>query len=131
MKVFKLFALRTSFIFLNYLYVIYTVGKANFPVHTKVIILRYTYATQTCNTAMERKFCQLLGILLVRNLRSLLKSTDPSKWDWVEIDSAQPNLSLKFRGCLRPIWTQMSHISSFSFKYHIFVHLRLLRVQLP
>ena len=39
-------------------------------------------------------------------------------------------LNLGFWGCLRPIWPQKSHISSFLIKYHIsnaFEHLMLLR----
>ena len=78
----------------------------------------------------ERKFCGLSEYTRFQNIRPLTKSIDLSKWGRSENACAQPILNLLFWGCLRPIWPQMSHIFSFSFKYHIsnaFEHLRLLR----
>ena len=75
---------------------------------------------------MERKFCQLSGFVRVNKLRPLIKYTDRFKQDLGELAYADLNSNFKFRGCLRPIWPQKSHISSFSFKYHIaiaFVHI--------
>ena len=46
-----------------------------------------------------------------------------------ELAYADLNSNFKFQGCLRPIWSQKSHISSFSLKYPIaiaFVHIRQL-----
>ena len=63
-------------------------------------------------------------------VRPLIKSTAFFKRRSVEIACAHPNLNLQFRGCLRPLWPLMSHIGSFTLKYHIsiaFVHLRLFR----
>ena len=39
----------------------------------------YNKAVKTCNTAMERKFCQLLEFVQVKKLRWLIKSLDWSK----------------------------------------------------
>ena len=78
---------------------------------------------------MERKFCQLSGFVLVKKLRPIIKYTDRFRQDLGELAYADLNSNFKFRGCLRPIWPQMSHISSLLFEYHVaiaFVHLRLL-----
>ena len=75
---------------------------------------------------MEREFQQLSGFEQVKKLRTLLKFTGRFKQDMGELAYADLNSNFKFRGCLRPIWPQKSHISSFSFKYHIaiaFVHI--------
>ena len=75
---------------------------------------------------MERKFCQLSGFVQVKKLGPIIKYTDWFKQDLGELTYADLNSNFKFRGCLRPIWPQKSHISSFSLKYHIsiaFVHI--------
>ena len=75
---------------------------------------------------MEREFCQLLGFVRFEKLRPLIKYTDRFKQHLGELAFADLNSNLKFRGFLRPIWPQKSHISSFSLKYHIsiaFVHI--------
>ena len=92
--------------------------------------LKYCQATWSYNMSYELKFCGLLEYVRFQKIRPLIKSTGLFKWSSVEIARAHPNLNLQFRGCLRPLWPQMSHISSFSLKYHItiaFVHLRLFR----
>ena len=68
---------------------------------------------------MERKFCQLSGFVQVKKLEPIIKYTDWFKQDLGELTYADLNSNFKFRGCLRPIWPQKSHISSFSLKYHI------------
>ena len=77
---------------------------------------------------MEREFCQLLEFVRFKKLQPLIKYTDWYKQDLEELTYADLNSNFKFRGCLRSIWPQMSHVSSLSLKYHIaiaFVHLRL------
>ena len=89
----------------------------------------YREATESCNTSMEREFCRLSEFVRLKKLRLLIKSRDWFKQDLGEFAYADLNSNFNFRGCLRSIWPQKFHISSFSFKYHIaiaFVHLRML-----
>ena len=88
----------------------------------------YREAAESCNTSMEREFCQLSEFVRLKKLRLLIKSKDWFKQDLGEFAYADLNSNFNFRGCLRPIWPQMSHISWFSFKYHIKISFVLLRL---
>ena len=78
----------------------------------------------------NENFVSFLGFVQVKKLGLIIKFTDWFKQDLGELTYADLNSNFKFRGCLRPIWPQKSHISSFLLKYHIsnaFEHLMLLR----
>ena len=78
---------------------------------------------------MEREFCQLLEFVRFKKLRPLIKYTEWYKQDLEELTYADLISNFKFRGCLRSIWPQWSHMSLFLFKYHIsiaFVHIQQL-----
>ena len=71
----------------------------------------YNDAIWMCNMAMEREFCQLSGFVRVKKLQLLIKYTNWFKQHLGELPYADLNSNFKFRGCLRSIWPQMSHIS--------------------
>ena len=53
--------MKRVFDFQNVFYSIYTVFKLKFPIRFLKKFSGYNEAAETCNTAMERKFCRLLG----------------------------------------------------------------------
>ena len=100
------------------------------PVTLKLYQNFNTKVTETCNTDMEREFCDLLGYVQFWNIEQLIKSTDVFMCNRVDFANAHPNSNLQIRGCLRPLRPLKSYISSFSLRYHIVIacwHLRLQR----
>ena len=99
------------------------------PVTLKLYQNFNTKVTETCNTDMEREFCDLLGYVQFWNIEQLIKSTDVFMCNRVDFANAHPNSNLQIRGCLRSIWPLKLYIIQFSLEYHIVIAFWDLRLQ--
>ena len=83
-------------------------------------------ATETCNTAMERQFCDHSESVKILNLRQLMKSIGMFKQNLSNLAYAHLKSNFKFRGCLRPIRPLKLLMMSELFKLYdtiVFLHL--------
>ena len=69
----------------------------------------------SCNMSYKRKFCGLSEYVRLQNVRPIIKSTALFKQGLVDLVYAELKTIIEFRGFLRTVWPQKSHISSFSF----------------
>ena len=89
-----------------------------------------TNAILTCNTAMEREFYGLSRDVFKNYEIFPIKHKFEYFLQLPELANAHLGFNFKFWGCLRSVWPPKSHISWFSFKYHIemiFFHIKPFR----
>ena len=83
---------------------IYRVRGDNLHTQSNVDFSSCMNATETCNTAMERQFCDLSESVQILNLRRLIKSIGLFKQNLSYSTYADLKSNFRFRGYLRPIW---------------------------
>ena len=89
-----------------------------------------TNAILTCNTAMEQEFYGLSRDVFKNYEIFPIKHKFEYFLQLPELADAHLGFNFKFWGCLRSVWPPKSHISWFSFKYHIemiFFHIKPFR----
>ena len=60
--------------------------------------------TWSCNMSYEREFCGLSEYVRLQKVRLIIKFTDRSKQDLVDLGYADLKSNFEFRGCSRSVW---------------------------
>ena len=113
-----------------YLIPCYTVFKLKFPIRFLKKFSGYNEAAETCNTAMERKFCGLSRDIFKKCEKFSYKAKFAFFWQEAEMANADLKSNFKSRGCLRPIWPQtyvISYLSCIYCKEMVFFGHKLIR----
>ena len=110
--------------------ILYTVFKLKFPIRFLKKFSGYNEAAETCNTAMERKFCGLSRDIFKKCEKFSYKAKFAFFWQEAEMANADLKSNFKSRGCLRPIWPQtyvISYLSCIYCKEMVFFGHKLIR----
>ena len=115
---------------INNNFITYTVFKLKFPIRFLKKFSGYNEAAETCNTAMERKFCGLSRDIFKKCEKFSYKAKFAFFWQEAEMANADLKSNFKSRGCLRPIWPQtyvISYLSCIYCKEMVFFGHKLIR----